>query len=135
MFFLSNDFLTKNFIFCAVLITQRIERYNCRGITRRYRNSSPQVFLGKSVLKLCRKFTGEQPCQTVVSIKLQSNFIEILHFGICYIFSKNFFLRTPMEDCFLTYNCRVVTALQPLTIFAKFQSKTFNRVLLIDLYN
>ena len=29
-----------------------------------------RVFLGKGVLKICSKFTGEHPCQSVVSIKL-----------------------------------------------------------------
>ena len=43
-----------------------------------WNNSSlPEVFLGKGVLKICSKFTGELPCQSVISIKLQSNFIEI----------------------------------------------------------
>ena len=27
-----------------------------------YRNSHPEVFLGKLVLKICSKFTGEHPC-------------------------------------------------------------------------
>ena len=35
------------------------------------------MFLGKGVLKICSKFTGEHPCQSAISIKLQSNFIEI----------------------------------------------------------
>ena len=35
------------------------------------------MFLGKGVQKICRKFTGKHPCQSVISIKLQSNFIEI----------------------------------------------------------
>ena len=35
------------------------------------------MFLAKGVLKICGKFTGEHPCRSVVSIKLQSNFIEI----------------------------------------------------------
>ena len=34
------------------------------------------VFLGKGVLKTCSKFTGEHPCRSAISIKLQSNFIE-----------------------------------------------------------
>ena len=41
------------------------------------RSIRPEVFLGKSVLKICSKFTGEHPCRSVISIKLQSNFIEI----------------------------------------------------------
>ena len=43
----------------------------------RNRNSHPEVFLRKGVLKICSKFTGEHPCQSAISIKLQSNFIEI----------------------------------------------------------
>ena len=35
------------------------------------------MFIGKGVLKMCSKFTGEHPCQSVISIKLQSNFIDI----------------------------------------------------------
>ena len=39
-------------------------RNRCRG-------SHPEVFLGKGVImKICSKFTGEQPCQSVISIKL-----------------------------------------------------------------
>ena len=34
------------------------------------------MFLEKAVLKVCSKFTGEHPCRSVISIKLQSNFIE-----------------------------------------------------------
>ena len=41
------------------------------------RSSPSQVFLGKGVLKICSKLTGEHACQNVISIKLQSNFIEI----------------------------------------------------------
>ena len=41
------------------------------------RNSPPEVFLRKGVLKISSKFTGEHPCQSVILIKLQSNFIEI----------------------------------------------------------
>ena len=36
-----------------------------------FRSSCPEVFLGKSVLKTCSKFTGEQPCRSVISIKLE----------------------------------------------------------------
>ena len=35
------------------------------------------MFLGKGVLKICSKFTGEHPCQSVISTKLKSNFTEI----------------------------------------------------------
>ena len=42
-----------------------------------YRISYQEVFLGKGVLKICSKFPGEHPCRSVISIKMQSNFIEI----------------------------------------------------------
>ena len=35
------------------------------------------MFLGKGVLKINSKSTGEHPCQSAISIKLQSNSIEI----------------------------------------------------------
>ena len=35
-----------------------------------FRSSHPEVFLEKGVLKICNKFTGEQPCRSVISIKL-----------------------------------------------------------------
>ena len=42
-----------------------------------YRSSHSEMFLEKGVLKICIKFTGEHPCRSAISIKLQSNFIEI----------------------------------------------------------
>ena len=42
-----------------------------------FRSSYPQVSLGNCVLKICCKFTGENPCRSAISIKLRSNFIEI----------------------------------------------------------
>ena len=35
------------------------------------------MFLGKDALKICSKFTGEDSCQSVISIKFQSKFIGI----------------------------------------------------------
>ena len=35
------------------------------------------MFLGKGILKIFSKFTGENPCRSVISIKLLWNFIEI----------------------------------------------------------
>ena len=42
-----------------------------------YRSSHPEVFLKKGVLKICSKFAGEHPCQSVISIKLLKS-----HFGM-----------------------------------------------------
>ena len=41
------------------------------------RSSLTEVFLGKGVLKICSKFTGEHPCRSAILIKLLCNFIEI----------------------------------------------------------
>ena len=41
------------------------------------RSSRQGVFLEKGVPKTCSKYTGERPCQSAISIKLQRNFIAI----------------------------------------------------------
>ena len=42
-----------------------------------FRSSSPEVFLGKGVLKIRSKFKGEHACRNAISMKLLCNFIEI----------------------------------------------------------
>ena len=67
--------------------------------------SHQEVYLGKSVLKTCIKFTGEHSCQSAISIKLLCNFIEIaLRHGcspvnLLHIF-RYLLLRTLSEGCF-----------------------------------
>ena len=58
------------------------------------RSSHLEVFLGRGVLKICSKFTGEHPCQSAISIKLQSNFIEILLWHGCSPVNLLHILRT-----------------------------------------
>ena len=58
------------------------------------RSSRPEVFLGKSVVKICSKLTGEHPCQSAILIKLQSNFIEIA-FGQGCSANLLYIFRTP----------------------------------------
>ena len=60
------------------------------------------------------KYKGEHPCRSVISIKLESNFIEItLRHGcspVNSLYIPSFFLRTPLVDYFwcLIHNlCRV----------------------------
>ena len=36
------------------------------------RSSCPEELLRNDVLKICSKFTGEHPCRSAISIKLQS---------------------------------------------------------------
>ena len=42
-----------------------------------FRSNPPEVFLGKGVLDIYSKFTGEHPCWNAISIKLLCNFIEM----------------------------------------------------------
>ena len=60
-----------------------------------YRSSHLEVFLQKSVLKICSKFTGEHPCRSVISIKLQSNIIEITLWNGCSHVTLQHIFRTP----------------------------------------
>ena len=66
-----------------------------------FRGSRPQVLLVRVVLKICSKFTGEHPCQSVISIKLYSNFIEITlrpgcsRVNLLHIFGTPFPKNTP----------------------------------------
>ena len=41
------------------------------------------MFLVKGVLQICNKCTGEHPCQSVISIKLLCNLIEITLWHVC----------------------------------------------------
>ena len=61
----------------------------------RYRSSHPEVFLGKGVLKICSKFTGEHPSPSVNSIKLLCNFIEITLWLRCSPVNLLHIFRTP----------------------------------------
>ena len=47
------------------------------------RSSPPALFLEKGALKKCKKFTGQHPCQSEISIKLLCNFIEIILWQGC----------------------------------------------------
>ena len=62
-----------------------------------FRSSRPEVYLRKAVLKICSKFTGEHSFESVISIKLQSNFIEITFRQGCSRVSLLHVLRTPFS--------------------------------------
>ena len=53
------------------------------------------MFLRKGVLNICSKFTGEHPCRSAISIKLQSNFIEIVLRHECSPINLLHIFRTP----------------------------------------
>ena len=64
---------------------------------RIWRNSCPEVFLGKGVLKIFSKFTGENPCRKVISIKLLCNFTEIAIWHGCSPVNLLHIFRTPFS--------------------------------------
>ena len=65
----------------------------CHGGNRR--SSPPEVFLDRDILKLCNKFRGEHQRWSVISIKFQSNFIEIELWHGCYPVNLLHIFRTP----------------------------------------
>ena len=58
---------------CCNLIKRSSE-----NISSNIRSSRPEVFLRKGVLKICSKFTGEDPSQSAILIKLLYNFIKTI---------------------------------------------------------
>ena len=71
--------------------------YRCKvvHILLMYRSSHPEVFIGKGVLKISSKITGEHPCRSVISIKLLCNFIEIKFRHECSPVNLLYIFRTP----------------------------------------
>ena len=61
-----------------------------------YRNSPPEGFLGKGVLKICSKFTAEHPCRSTTSIKLLCNFINIVLQYECFPVNLLLIFRMPL---------------------------------------
>ena len=68
--------------------------YSIHGLLQ-IRSSPPEVFFGKGVLKIWSKFTGEHPYRSVISIKLQSNFIETTLRHGCSSMNLLHIFRTP----------------------------------------
>ena len=60
-----------------------------------FRSSSPEVFIGKSVLKIGSKFTGEYQCRSAISIKMLSNFTDIAFRHGCSPINLLHIFRTP----------------------------------------
>ena len=75
---------------------------NCAKILRFSKKFSPQLKhdqkqLIRGVLKVCSKFTGEHSCLSVISINLQSNFIEITLRHQCSPVNLLHVFRTPFR--------------------------------------
>ena len=77
----------------------------------RVRSSRPGVFLGKGVLKIWSKFTGEHPCWSAILIKLLCSFIEIALRHVCSPVKLLYFFRTPfsknISGRLLVYVCKI----------------------------
>ena len=58
-------------------------------------SSYPEVFIGKDVLKIFSKFTGEHSCRRAILIKLQSNSIEIILWHGCSLVDLMHIFRIP----------------------------------------
>ena len=73
----------------------------------------PKAFLQKLVLKICSKFTGEHPCRSAISIKLQNSFIEIGIWHVCcpvnwlHIFRTSFYRNTSVGLLLLNVSFKV----------------------------
>ena len=59
------------------------------------RSSRPEVFLGKGVLKIYIKFTGEHSWRSAISVKLLCKFIEIALWHECSPVNLLYSFRTP----------------------------------------
>ena len=68
------------------------------GWFKKSRNSFLKVILGKAVLKICSKFTEEHLCQSVISIKLLCNSIEITSRHECSPVNLLHIFRTPFAE-------------------------------------
>ena len=79
-----------------------------------FRSNPPVVFLGKGVLKVCNRITGEHQCRSVILIKLQSNFIDITLRQGCSLNLLNVLRKSfPRNTCGELLLVLVITLLPP----------------------
>ena len=102
-------------------------RHTCLGPCKvnfvfsvKYRSSPPKKFLGRGALKICSKVTGEHPCWSVISIKLQSSFIEITFRHWCSPVNLLQIFRTSLNVCFCRVFLRVMFLTYVLRCFQDF---------------
>ena len=81
--------------FCWIFYDQFLTRCSLLEFIPKCRSSRPEVFLVQGVLKICRKSTGEDPCRSAISIKLQRNLIEIARWHECSPANLLHIFRTP----------------------------------------
>ena len=70
------------------------KRQHCHHVGHS-RSSHSEVFCWKGVLKICRKFTGENPSRSTISIKLLCSFIKITFRHECSPVNLLHIFRTP----------------------------------------
>ena len=91
--------------------------------SKSFRSSCTEVLLRKVVLKICRKFTREHPCRSVISIKLLCNFIEIRLRNGCspvnflHIFRTSFLKNRSGQLLLIIDQCRFFLCRQQGLIF------------------
>ena len=96
-----------------------------------FRSSRSEVLLVNSILKICSECTEEHPCRDLISIKLQSNFIEITLRHECFpvnllhIFRTRL-LRTPLDGCFFLIPHITTFEVQTIQNILKTRIKNFN---------
>ena len=92
-----------------------VRKYLCSSrVCWFFRSSRPEMFFRKGVLKICSEFTGEHPYESVISINVLCNFIEItLRHGFSLVnllhISEHLFLRTSLEGCFWFFQKYILT--------------------------
>ena len=82
-------------IFNAYPYKQKLCTFPILGKIYLSESSHPEVLLRKGVLKICSKFTGDHPRRSVISLKLQSSFIEITSRRGCSSVNLLQIIRTP----------------------------------------
>ena len=101
---------------------------------RSIRSSHSEVFLGKGVLKICCKFTGERPCRSAISIKLQicspANLLHIFRTP----FSKNTSGRLLLEYARRKLNCIIIYSSKPKAFIESFSESGFNSYIMLNFY-
>ena len=61
----------------------------------KWQKQPPEMFLGKGALNMCSKFRRENPCRSVISLKLLCSFIEIALRHGCSLLNLLHVFRTP----------------------------------------
>ena len=75
---ISGFFFTFFFVFCFL---RRFDVWPVNVSYETHFRDFPEVLLRKGVLKICSRFTGEHPCWSAISIKLQATLLKSL-FGM-----------------------------------------------------